>query len=114
DLAVFENPRALARAFVPRNLRREKDRQARLEAMARETDFGRTAWLSGSGAAREENGAARVLDRGAGAALVLSVDASSRVFIATSLPDWPGWEAEEDGKRLPLETVNHAFVGAWL
>ncbi len=38
----------------------------------------------------------------------------SRAFVATSLPDWPGWRATSAGTRVPLETVNHAFVGFWL
>jgi Bacterial membrane protein YfhO len=113
ELAVFENPRALPRAFAPKNLHRG-DPRLRLEEMEREADFARTAWLSGTGPAREENGEARVAARGAGPDLVLTVDAASRVFVATSLPDWPGWVAEEGGARLPVETVNHAFVGLWL
>ena len=35
-------------------------------------------------------------------------------FIATTLPDWPGWRAEAAGAALRIETVNHAFVGMWL
>jgi Bacterial membrane protein YfhO len=114
DLAVFENVRALPRAFVPRRLRREGDARRRLEAMASEADFGETAWLSESGDAVDRNGEARVLVRGAGADLVVSIDAESRVFLATSLPDWPGWIAEENGVSFPTETANHAFVGAWI
>ncbi len=114
DLAVFENTRALPRAFVPRRLRREGDPRRTLEAMARETDFGGTAWLSGAGDVEEKNGEAFVLSRGAGPDLVVSVDAESRVFVATSLPDWPGWVADANTARLTTETVNHAFVGAWV
>ncbi len=54
ELAVFENPLALPRAFVPRTLRREPDAGRRLEALRRETDFARTAWLSAPGAGRAE------------------------------------------------------------
>jgi hypothetical protein len=114
DLAVFENARALPRAFVPLRLRREADSRRRLEAMAKEADFGETAWLSGAGNAEERNGQARVLVRGVGPDIVVSVEADSRVFVATSLPGWPGWVAEENGARLVTETVNHAFVGAWI
>ncbi|HEX7251628.1 MAG TPA: YfhO family protein, partial [Thermoanaerobaculia bacterium] len=47
--------------------------------------------------------------------LVLSADAPMRVFVATSLPDWPGWTAQtESGTALPLQTINHAFVGLWI
>jgi uncharacterized membrane protein YfhO len=46
--------------------------------------------------------------------LIATVAAAERVFIATSLPDWPGWIAESAGVRIPLVTVDHAFVGFWL
>ena len=46
EMAIFENPRALDRVFVPRRVRFEPDRSARLAQMARETDFGERAWLS--------------------------------------------------------------------
>src|SRR5215831_12520336 len=54
--------------------------------------------------------------RESGTDLVVSVEARQRVFLATSLPDWPGWvvRAERGGARLPTTTVNHAFVGFWL
>ena len=114
EMTIFENPRALPRAFVPARLRRESDPARRLEAMALEEDFGETAWVSGEGAPVEENGGAALRLRAVGPDLVISADASSRVFVATSLSDWPGWVAEEGTRRLPLATVNHAFVGFWL
>jgi uncharacterized membrane protein YfhO len=46
--------------------------------------------------------------------VVATVSAVERVFLATSLPDWPGWIAESAGRRIPLVTTNHAFVGFWL
>lgn len=114
EMTIFENPRALPRAFVPSLLHREADPVRRLEAMAREKDFGKTAWISGEGAPVEENGVAALRLRAVGPDLVVSAEASSRAFVATSLPDWPGWVAEDGTRRLPLETVNHAFVGLWI
>jgi len=116
DLAVFENPRALPRAFIPRNVRRERDPARRLEAMAREVDFGEIAWLSepGLGPAEESGGRASLDVREVGPDLVLEAKVERRAFVATSLPDWPGWRAIEDGHEVPLETVNHAFIGFWL
>ena len=114
EMTIFENPRALPRAFVPTRLRREADAARRLEAMARETDFAETAWISGAGAPVEENGRAALRLRAVGSDLVISAEASHRAFVATSLPDWPGWVAEAGNRELPLATVNHAFVGFWL
>ena len=116
ELAVFENPLALPRAFVPRTLRREPDAGRRLEALRRETDFERTAWLSapGAGRAEEPGGEAALRLREIGPDLAIEAEVATRAFVATSLPDWPGWRAIENGIAIPLETVNHAFVGFWL
>ncbi len=112
-LTVFENPRALPRAFVPRTLRYGEDPARRLGEMAGETDFSRTAWVSEAGA-DETNGEADLELRAVGPDLLVSADVSRRTFVATSLPDWPGWRADAGGRALALTTVNHAFVGLWL
>jgi hypothetical protein len=114
EMAIFENPRALSRAFVPRMLRRRTDPGSRLAEMASACDFSGTAWLSGAGPAEENNADATLSLRAVGPDLVIRAEASGRVYVATSLPDWPGWIAEENGRALPLTTVNHAFVGFWL
>lgn len=110
DLAIFANPSALPRAFVPRVLDRSADAFA---AMASAADFGQTAFLGGPGAAGP-NGSATLRVRESGPDLVIEASASARAFVATSLPDWPGWIAESGGRRLAVETVNHAFVGFWV
>jgi hypothetical protein len=120
EAAVFENPRALSRAFVPRRIRVEPDAGKRLAEMGEATDFGEVVWLSQpphavpAGREGEQNGAAAVTVREVGADLRIDVDARERVLIATSVPDWSGWRAEAAGKNLELATVNHAFVGFWL
>jgi hypothetical protein len=115
-LTLFENPGALPRAFVPMRLRSVEDSARRLGEMAGETDFTRTAWLSGTGA-DEVNGEAVLELRAVGPDLLVSADVSRRTprtLVATSLPDWPGWRADAGGSALALTTVNHAFVGFWL
>jgi hypothetical protein len=115
EMAIFENPRALPRAFVPRRLRRITDARRRLEEMADARDFSETAWLSAGNPAEQRNGDAQIRLRAVGPDLVVTGTASSPALVATSLPDWPGWTAEEeDGRRLRVETVDHAFVGFWL
>lgn len=114
ELAIFANPGALPRAFVPGALRRLPDPVERLAAMAALPDFSGTAFLSGAGPAEEQNGEAALRIRESGPDLVVEAVVSSRAFVATSLPDWPGWIAESSGGALPLEAVNHAFVGFWL
>jgi hypothetical protein len=119
EMAIFENPRALPRAFAPRRIRWEHDAARTLEAMSRASDFTETAWVAGSvsmaaPAPGVENMPARLSLRSVGPDLHVTAEAEGRVFVATSLPDWPGWEARSGAETFPLETVNHAFVGFWL
>jgi len=114
ELAIFANPGALPRAFVARAVRRVTDPARRLAAMGAVKDFGATVFLGAAGAAEQENGEATLGLRAAGPDLVVEASVASRALVATSLPDWPGWIAESNGRALPLETVNHAFVGFWL
>jgi len=118
SLAVFENPRALARAFAPGRVVAAPDSSRVLGAMAAETDFSRTAWVASlpGGVPEISNARAELSARESGADLLIELraPAAAPVFIATSLPDWPGWRAESGGDRLDVQTVNHAFVGFWL
>ena len=106
ELALFANPRALPRAFVPRSLRPEPS-----SLPADLADWGETAFLRTAGAA--PNGDAAVVAREVGPDLVVRVNAASRTFVATSLPDWPGWTVESPDGAVPVVTVDHAFVGFW-
>jgi hypothetical protein len=113
EMAIFENPRALPRVFAPRKLRLEENAAVALEQMRTAADFSETAWIPG---ARGEvpNGKAEISLRAAGPDIVATIVAANRVFLATSLPDWPGWIAESAIQKIPLVTANHAFVGFWL
>ncbi|HEY2796798.1 MAG TPA: YfhO family protein [Thermoanaerobaculia bacterium] len=133
EMAIFDNPEALPRAFVPRRLRRVADPRERLREMAAASDFSRTAWLSDPGERREPetrerrgsetrepgerrepeepNGEATLFLRSVGPDLIVEARAAAPALIATSIPDWPGWTATENGAALPTLTVNHAFVG---
>ncbi len=112
DSSLFENPRALPRAFVPAVVRGERDARSTLAAMAAAADFSREAWTDGVPPGQEiENPAARLASRTDGPDLVLESDSPAPVFVATSLPDWPGWRAREGAESFSLSTVNHAFVG---
>ena len=116
EMSIFENPRALPRAFVPRTLRYEVEPSVTLAEMSASTDFAQTVWIrSASSIKTEINGTAALEVRESGPDLVVSADTPGRVFLATSLPDWPGWIAQsEGGSALPTATINHAFVGLWL
>jgi hypothetical protein len=118
EVALFQNPRALSRAFVPRRIRVEPSAQLRLAEMGDATDFGDTAWLNQSNALPpgegRQNGSATLTVREVGPDLRIDVDARDRVLVVTSVPDWPGWRAEASGRSLELATVNHSFLGFWV
>ncbi len=111
ELAIFANPRALPRAFVPRTLRTARDP---ISAMASVSDFGETAILDGDEEGSRRNGEAALRVRETGPDLVVSVAAASRALVVTSIPDWPGWVAAAGGEPIATITVNHAFVGFWI
>jgi hypothetical protein len=80
----------------------------------RETaDFGQISWLSGTGPPAD-NGRAVLSVTSEGPDLRLLAEVGGRSLVATSVPDWPGWRAHVDGKRVETFPVNHAFVGFWL
>ena len=120
-LTIFENPRALPRAFVPRRLRFGRGRlpPARGDGGGERLRGPRLAVAPGPGGRgrrrRERRSRARAALRRARPRSSWRTFRSRR-FIATSLPDWPGWraEAEVGSPALRVETVNHAFVGMWL
>ncbi len=113
EMAVFENPDALPRIFAPRKIRLVADTGQVLAEMSGTKDFSEKAWMAGT-TSEVKNGTAEISLRAAGPDLIATVAASERVFLATSLPDWPGWIAESAGTRIPIVTPNHAFVGFWL
>jgi hypothetical protein len=114
--SILENPRALPRAFVPRQLRVQPDARRRLEEMREAADFSDVAWLDEAPltlalSPRAGRGDHRVTVREIGTDLIVEADVRDRVLVATSVPDWPGWRAKDGAADVPLLTVNHAFVG---
>ena len=110
-LAVWENPQALPRAFIPRMIRYEPDSARTLSEMAASQDLSETVWVEDDHARRVDNGSALLEQRAAGPDLVIAADAPAGALVATSLPAWPGWRAQTGGRDLPLAVVDHAFVG---
>jgi hypothetical protein len=113
---LFENPRALPRAFVPRMVRATPVEQQR-ETLASIADFAERGIVVGTGPdwLPEEwrpNGAATVrIESYRPQRLDLAVDARAKAVVGTSIPRWPGWRLEIDGRRAPLFTYNAAFLG---
>ena len=119
ELTIFENPRALPRAFVPRRLRFGADAARRLEEMAGETRLRgpRLAVAPGpageAGRRRERRSGARAARRRArppALGRTFRSRRSSRRRCRTGRDGGP----RPAGAALRVETVNHAFVGIWL
>jgi hypothetical protein len=114
---LFENPRALPRAFVPRMVRAVADDAGQREALGSIADFADLGIVGGSGTKWpagewKANGVATVrIESYRPQRLVLTVDAPSDAIVGTSIPRWPGWNLEIDGRRAPLLAYNRAFVG---
>ena len=112
-MAIFENLRVLPRAFTPARILVEPDPARTLAAMSTASDYSGTVWIGGNSAGEVANGAAALSLRSVGPDLHVTAEASERTLVATSLPDWPGWEARAGSATFPIVTVNHAFVGFW-
>ena len=111
---LFENPRALPRAFVPRHLVWTDNPAVQMMALARIWDYSNDGV---AGAARpgrlgwRDNGEADVrIVSYASERMALSIDARSATLVGTSIPAWKGWKLTLDGRRAPLVGFNHAFV----
>src|SRR5262249_8205681 len=113
-MTLFENPSALPRAFVPRRVRAEPDAGKTLEAMGRTSNFSEIAWISAPAGGEIENPPAQLSVRSVGPDLLVRASCDRKVFVATSLPDWPGWSARSGNESFSIVTTNHAFVGFWL
>ncbi|HEV8610227.1 MAG TPA: YfhO family protein [Thermoanaerobaculia bacterium] len=110
---LVENPRALERAFVPRFLRRETTTEAQRDAVFSITDFAERGVVAADRAADwAPNGVASVrIETYRAQRLELAVDARSDAVVGTSIPAWPGWKLEIDGRGAPLVAYNRAFLG---
>jgi membrane protein YfhO len=114
EMTIFENPKALPRAFAPRKIRFETDSAKTLSGMAAASDFSETAWVVSTDSGERDNGPAEIALSSAGQDLLVSVTAPGPVFVATSVPDWPGWSAKSGHRTIPLVRTDHAFIGFWL
>lgn len=112
NCAIFENPKALPRAFAPERVIFAPDEESTLEAMKGCGDFSKVAWIAQSGSERGEhdNGRATVETRREGSDLEMAIEAQSPAWIVVSQTAWKGWSAEEDGREIPLRFANNAFL----
>jgi uncharacterized membrane protein YfhO len=83
--------------------------------MAKLADFRERAWIETPDAPYERsNGPGTVTIRNARLGYVLDANMQGDGWIVTSISAWPGWRAYIDGKRLQLQTANHAYLSVHL
>ncbi len=111
---LYENPNALARAFVPRHVAWTDNPTLQLWILRKIGDYANdgVAGESLPGNLRwRTNGAAEVrIASYAADRMRLSIDARDETLVGTSIPSWRGWRLRIDGRRAPLIPFNHAFL----
>jgi hypothetical protein len=115
---LYENPRALPRAFVPRRIYREPDPGREIAVLRGISDYGdqgvanvapssaqtaRTWFPNGRASLRIAHYEAQEM--------VLEVNAAEPALVGTSVVAWPGWKLRLDGRPAPTASYNHAFLG---
>ena len=113
DTRLLENPAALERLFVPRLVRQLKTEADQREALFSISDFAERGIVAGPESGEwTTNGRASVrIDSYRPQRLVASVEAARASVVGTSIPRWPGWELELDGRPARLLAYNRAFLG---
>ncbi|HXG58306.1 MAG TPA: YfhO family protein, partial [Thermoanaerobaculia bacterium] len=110
---LFENRRAIPRAFVPRRVRHPYTAAQALGEMIGEKDFAERAWIylpEGEGEDRP-NGPGRVtVERRGLGGLFLRASMDQAGWVVISEAGWRGWRAYLDGRPAELRTANHAFL----
>ena len=111
---VLENPSALPRAFIPRNvLWTDAGKAATL--LPSIPDFAHDGVAAGSerrGWQLDNRGSIEMVGyTGSSLRLAVAAEGPGEVFVGTSIPDWPGWKLSIDGRRAPTYRFNVAFVG---
>lgn len=116
DALVYENPRALPRVFVPRELEVVDDEEDALRVAGEIADFSQRVALHGRDLppqGRYPNGTARVVERSVEPGrLTAVVEAEAKAVVATSQPAIPGWRLTRDGEEYEPLRVNGAFLAA--
>jgi membrane protein YfhO len=111
---LWENRRALPRAFVPRKVRLGLPAGQEVEEMKTVADFSRHGWIvpPGDGGPPREmlNGPGWVATRHRGLGLEMTAEMVDQGWVIITETAWTGWRARLDGREVPLGIGDHAFL----
>ncbi|HEY4594602.1 MAG TPA: hypothetical protein VIJ61_19445, partial [Thermoanaerobaculia bacterium] len=112
---LWDNPRALPRAFVPRKVRLGVPADRQVEEMKEEDDFGGRGWIeppdADGGPPRERrSGPGSVVTRRRGLGFEMTAEMEHRGWVIITETAWTGWRARLDGREVPLGIGDHAFL----
>ena len=116
DSRLFENTRVLPRAFVPRRVRYEQDREAVLTGMALLDDFREKAWILTPEYPPHDvqNGPGTLALRREGTTYAIDAHMESAGWVVVSESSWRGWRAYIDGRRVRPHYANSSFLGVYV
>jgi len=107
---LLENTRAFGRAFVPRSVSVGYPRLWNFSDLLGETDFAARGWIEAPLPRQTVESSGRVTTSESRLGYTLAAEMDADGWVVTSIPNWPGWRADLDGKRVSLAVANHAFV----
>ena len=113
---LFENRKALPRAFLPRHIEYHRDDAAVLKALAKTTDFADVAHVLAPelNAHRITNGTGTLTTRTDGYDYTIDVQLDADAWVVISQAAWRGWRPYIDGRRVDWKYANHAFLGIFV
>jgi hypothetical protein len=115
NLALYENRRALPRAFLPRRVLLGNDPATLLARATTIKSFRQLATIEPIGrkvATKERrNARGRLTTRRQGLGFQIDADLAAAGWIVVSETHWHGWRATIEGRELPLAFADHAFLG---
>jgi Bacterial membrane protein YfhO len=111
---LLENARAIDRVFVPRRvILSGASTEELVDRMAGVQDFREIAWITGRGEpGQRENGPGRIALRSYSrkGEYVFDAEMEGDGYVVISDASWRGWQAWIDGKRVPMNRANAAFL----
>ncbi len=117
-LRLYANPGALPRVFLAERVVVEPDPAARLAGLGSAELEPRTAWVASADGAVDPGavaagGSLTLLEHRPGLVRAAVESDAPELLVLTETHD-PGWRVEVDGRRFPVQRVDHALSGVWL